>query len=255
METQYSNRIPSATSEDRGVRPLSTALKTIELLSIFATSGRPLRMTDVADAAGLSRPTCYQRLLTLVETGLIEQDAEGRYRLSMYCVRLAGAALEQASLGTRSEPVLRRLVAETGETATLATLERGLPCIVARAETDNLLRAEQQIGTFMSLEGSASGRVLMAFAAPELLARMRADGADLPSEDILAATRENGYAISSGYTNTGVKAIAAPVFDAQGRCIATLSFVSPETRFNLDTLLPPLLQGGRDLNLLLQGGK
>lgn len=253
MNTEYSNRIQDQRS-DKGVRPLSTALKTLELLRQFAVASRPLRLGEVASAAGLSRATCYQRLLTLAEAGLIEQDAEGRYRLTMFPVRLAAAALEQASLGSRSEAVLARLNAATGETATLAVLEKGAPCIVARVETDNLLRAEQQIGTFMSLEGSASGRVLAAFADDALLTRLRASGAELPSPDILEQTRADGYAISSGYTHSGVLAVAAPVFDAQGRCIATLSLVIPETRFNLDQLLGPLLPAAAELTAILQGG-
>ena len=47
---------------------------------------------------------------------------------------------------------------------------------------------------------------------------------------LLAAARADGYALSSGYTHTGVRGIAAPVFDIHGRCTATLSLVMPETR-------------------------
>ncbi|MDO9524760.1 MAG: IclR family transcriptional regulator [Gemmobacter sp.] len=237
------------------MRPLSTVLRTLSVLDHIALSRRALKLGDIAQGLGLSRPTAYQRLLTLVEAGLLEQDNEGRYRVSMYATRLAGAALEQAGIGLRSEPVLTRLVATTGETASLAVLDRGQPCIVARAESDFLLRAEQKIGTAMSLEGSASGRVLVAFADDATMERLLRGRHELPQAADINRTRADGYALSSGYTMTGVKAVAAPVFGMHGRCLATVSLVAPDSRFDLERLLEPLLEAARDLTLTLQGGR
>ena len=214
-----------------------------------------MRLPEVARAMELSRPTAYQRLLTLVEAGWIEQDEQGRYRLSMHVCRLAAAALDQADLGTRVMPVLEALVGEVKETASVAVLDRGLPCIVSRVESDSVLRAEQKIGTTMSLEGSASGRILTAFADEATLRRLQESGEALPSEEILAAAREDGYALSSGYTQVGVRAIAAPVFDVHGRCTATVSLVMPETRFDLDRFREPLLRAAREITRLQQGGR
>jgi IclR family transcriptional regulator, KDG regulon repressor len=252
METSYSNRIQR---EEGGVRPLSTALKTFALLDILAASSRPMRLPEIAAAAGLSRPTAYQRLFTLVEAGWIEQDEQSRYRFSMYVCRFAAAALEQADLGTRVQPVLERLVADTRETASLAVLDRGVPCIISRVESDSLLRAEQKIGTTMSLEGSASGRVLAAFADAATLRLLAQGPHPLAAKDVLAEARERGFALSSGYTETGVTAIAAPIFDLQEKCAATVSLVMPQTRFKLETFKEPLIQAAREITLLLQGAR
>ena len=207
MDTTYSNRI----SDEGGVRPLSTALKTIAVLEVLAKSPRGMRLQEIATSLGLSRPTAYQRLLTLSEAGLIEQDDQSRYRLSMHLCRFAAAALEQADLGTRVLPILQNLVHEVKETASLAVLDRGQPCIVSRVESDSVLRAEQKIGTTMSLEGSASGRILTAFADEATLRRLKESGEELAADEIIAEARLNGYALSSGYTQAGVRAIAAPV--------------------------------------------
>ena len=249
MDTVYSNRI----QEQSGVRPLSTVLKTLAVLDILAGSQRGMRLPEIATAMNLSRPTAYQRLLTLVEAGWVEQDEEMRYRLSMHSCRVAAAALEHADLGTRVHPVLEALVQRVNETASLAVLDRGLPCMVARVESESLLRAEQKIGTTMSLEGSASGRVLTAFADAMTLSRLKERGETLASEDILAETRANGYAVSSGYTHTGVVAIAAPIFDLHQKCVATLSLVMPETRFKLDTFKGPLIEAADTITRIQQG--
>lgn len=249
MDTTYSNRIQS----EAGVRPLTTALKVIAVLDVLAKSSRGMRLPEVARAMELSRPTAYQRLLTLVEAGWVEQDEQSRYRLSMHVCRLAAAALEQADLGTRVMPILEALVHEVKETASLAVLDRGLPCIISRVDSDSVLRAEQKIGTTMSLEGSASGRILTAFADDAALQRLRDSGEKLASEEILAAARADGYALSSGYTQVGVRAIAAPVFDVHGKCTATVSIVMPETRFDLEQVREPLLRAARQITRLQQG--
>lgn len=249
MDTSYSDRI----QDQGGVRALSTVLKTMAVLDVLADSARGMKLPEVAAAMALSRPTAYQRLLTLIEAGWVEQDEDMRYRLSMHACRVAAAALEQADLGSRATVVLEALVQKVQETASLAVIDRGTPCIIARVESESLLRAEQKIGTTLSLEGSASGRVLTAFADEMTLARLRASGEPFPSEDILRSTRQNGYAVSSGYTHSGVIAIAAPIFDLRGRCMATLSLVMPETRFELEAFKGPLLEAAETITRTQQG--
>lgn len=250
MDTTYSNRIQS---ESGGVRPLSTVLKTMAVLDVLASSARGMKLPEIATVMELSRPTAYQRLLTLIEAGWIEQDHEMRYRLSMHACRLAAAALEQANLGLRIQPVLEMLVHRVKETASLAVLDRGLPCIVSRVESESVLRAEQKIGTTMSLEGSASGRVLTAFADGSTLGRLRESGEPFASEELLSDTRKNGYALSSGYTHSGVIAIAAPIFDLHGKCTSTISLVMPQIRFDLETFREPLLETARTITKMQQG--
>jgi len=232
---------------------LSTVIKTLAVLDVLAGSARGMRLAEVATAMGLSRPTAYQRLLTLVEAGWLEQDEDLRYRLSMHACRFAGAALEQADLGARVQPVLEALVARVKETASVAVIDRGLPFIVSRVESESLLRAEQKIGTTMSLGGSASGRILTAFADEGMLARLRQSGEEFAPEEILAEARANRYAVSSGYTHSGVIAIAAPIFDMNGKCFATLSLVMPETRFDLETFKRPLIEAADEITSLQQG--
>lgn len=250
MDTTYSHRIQD---DSGGVRPLSTVLKTMAVLDVLASSARGMKLPEIAQIMGLSRPTAYQRLLTLIEAGWIEQDHEMRYLLSMHSCRIAAAALEQANLGTRVQPILEMLVHRVKETASLAVLDRGLPCIVSRVESESVLRAEQKIGTTMSLEGSASGRVLTAFADEFMLRRLAESGEPLASKDLLTEVRRDGYAVSSGYTHSGVVAIAAPVFDLNGKCMATISLVMPQMRFVLETFRDPLLETARTITRMQQG--
>ncbi|MCH4813868.1 IclR family transcriptional regulator [Halomonas neptunia] len=249
MDIKSSNKIHS----DKGVRPLSTVLRTLEVVDYFAGRSRPARLTEIASALNLSRATAYQRAFTLLEAGWLEQDEDGRYRLSMLATRVAAAALEQADLGARSGAVLSELTDRTGKTASLCVMHRGEPSIVARVESESLLRAEQKIGTGLSLEGSASGRVLVAFADEVTVERMQLRGSELPTEDVLRQVRQNGYAVSSGQVQTGVLAIAAPVFDVHGKCCAALSLVGPSYNFDTNELFSPLIDAANRLTDIYKG--
>ncbi|WP_244846194.1 IclR family transcriptional regulator [Mesorhizobium sp. L-8-3] len=249
MDTEYSNRISE--TQTNGVRPLSTVLKTMEVLDALATFPRGVKLFELADHLAISRPTAYQRLLTLVEAGWVEQIEESRYRLSLKAVGIGGAALEQANLGERTVPLLKELAAEARETASLAVLQGGQPYIVQRAEEGGLLRARQPVGTGFPLHNSASGKVLFAFADEHSARMIRAQADKVPDEATCEKVRADGYAFSD---NTGdVRAVAAPVFDHRNACIAALSLVGPVSRINAPALVEPLVRTSRRLTALLQG--
>jgi DNA-binding IclR family transcriptional regulator len=240
-------------STRRGVRPLSSVLKTLALLDLLGKSPAPMRLVEVAEAAGASRATSYQKLLTLVEAGWVEQ-AGGGYRLSMHAARLGEAALRQASLGERSRAVLKALVDEVGETASLAVLSGIQAELVQRVEAEVVVRVQRDVGYRMPLDQSASGRVLTAFAADGLRAELKRKGAVLASDALLREVRKKGYAISSGRDVAGVQSAAVPVYDAAGACVSALSVVAPLPRFDARRYLKPLLRAARKLSYSAAGG-
>lgn len=244
LDTVYTNRIKRG-AQPEGVRALSTVLKTLAVLDRLAMSPRGMRLPEVACTMQLSRPTAYQRLLTLVRAGWVEQDDQGRYRLSLHSSRIAAAALEQADLGARVRPALEALVEEVDETASLAVLDRGVPCIIQRVESKRVLRAEQKIGTTLSLADSASGRILTAWADQPTLQRLLTAPERLASDVVLSAARIRGHALSNPSSGSGVVGVAVPVLDDLGSCIAALSLVVPQQRFDLERVLSPLKEAAR----------
>jgi DNA-binding IclR family transcriptional regulator len=235
----------------KGVRSLSTPLKTLQLLDYLATRRQSVRISDAAEDLGAGRATIYQRLVTLMEAGWVEQLEDTSFRLSLKAVGIGGAALEQANLGERTVPFLKELAAEVNETASLAVLQGGSPYIVQRAEAGGLLQARQPVGSGFALHNSASGRVLVAFADEHMLKFLKTHAEKLPDDRIIEATRKNGYAFSED--GTDVLAIAAPVFDRGEACIAALSLVGPSSRIDGPALIEPLKRMATRLSAALQG--
>jgi IclR family KDG regulon transcriptional repressor len=247
MSTTSSKRI----QPKEGVRSLSTPLKTLQLLDYLATKRQSVRISEAAEELGAGRATIYQRLVTLVEAGWVEQLADTSFRLSLKAVGIGGAALEQANLGERTVPFLKELAAEVNETASLAVLQGASPYIVQRAEAGGLLQARQPVGSGFALHSSASGRVLVAFADPHMLRYLKANAKKLPDAKTLEAARRDGYAFSED--GTDVLALAAPVFDRGDTCIAALSLVGPSSRINGASLVEPLKRMAARLSAALQG--
>ena len=241
------------TPSEGGVKPLASATKVLALLDVMANRRGAVGPAELAAELNEGRATIYQRLLTLVVAGWVEAVQDGRYRLTLRAARIARAATEQAGLGDRAMRILEALVAKTQETASLAVLEGRAPCIVQRVEPAGILRAELRVGASMSLSGSASGRVLAAFADAPTLDRLRSIGADLPPPEILEDVRRTGLASSSGYMILGIRAAAVPVTDGEGRCVAALSLVGPETRFDPDAWFVPLKHAAARLTAMLEG--
>ncbi len=236
-------------ASEGGVRPLGSALKTLALLDHLGRARSAVRLATLSRELGIGRATIYQRLVTLMAAGWVEQTSEGLFRLTLRAARVAQAATEQAGLGARTLPILERLSAETGEAASLAVLEGDAPCIVQRVEPQGVLRVEMRVGATMALAGSASGRVLLAYLPPERARRMA------PELDpaILEAVRQSGHSISSGQTMEGIRAAAVPVFGHDGACAAALSLVAPVQRFAPDGWIQPLRDAAEALRAIMEG--
>lgn len=250
MSTMYSNRIQTEPATS-AVRPLSTALKTLALVDYLGARDRPVRLAEAAADLGGGRSTIYQRLVTLIEAGWVEQTEDGRFQLTMQVMKIAGAALAQAGLGERTLQTLRELVGETHETASLAVVQNGAAVIIQRVEAEGILQAGARIGASMSLRDSASGRILIAFADPEETDRLAKAGIALPEEKALRETRRTGLAVAAEHIV--VRAIAAPVFDHSRRCIAALSLVGPKDRLDIEKVKAPLIAAADRLSVKLGG--
>jgi DNA-binding IclR family transcriptional regulator len=140
-----------------------------------------------------------------------------------------------------ADPVLQYLVAETGETAVI-TRRIGLSAVcLQRLETQQPLRVTLEPGSMWPLHAGATGRVLLAYALPEIIDEVLARGLEqvtpaTPGEsvlrELLAETRETGLARSEGELISGAVGIAAPIF-RQGGIVGAVGIIGPEARCGL----------------------
>jgi DNA-binding IclR family transcriptional regulator len=159
-----------------------------------------------------------------------------RFAPGFELARLARVASPDAPLVAAAEASLRRLSAVTGETATLGIREGDVARYVAQASGTHILGVGGDWrGRATPLHASATGKVLLAFgqAAYEgplrrLTERTIVDVEALGEE--LELVRARGYATIVDELEDGLTAVAAPVVDAAGRCVAAVAVTGPTFR-------------------------
>ncbi|MGE4241255.1 IclR family transcriptional regulator [Ramlibacter sp.] len=221
------------------------ASRTLSVLTALASAPAPARLADVAQAAGLSAMEARRTLERLVATQLACRDAESGYSLGPQALRLAALIAHHHPLEQLARPVLKSLVAETDESATLNVLlpDELLAACVAAEYGSAALQYELPLGERKELFAGASCKPLLAHLSAQqretLAMRSAPTGVRAPLkrataqqlEAELESIRRDGYAFSQGERLPGAVGIGAPVFAAGGRVAAVLALTIPEMRF------------------------
>ena len=222
-----------------------------DLLLRVLESEEPVALTDLASAAGLPKSTASRLVSALERRGLIEQDGErGRLRPGPAILRVAERGMFERNIVEVSRQALDALSEATGETVNLAVPGPGGVEHIAQVDSRHFLGAGQWLGRSVGYEHSANGKVFAAFGrAPAGMAGETGGGEAEGAE--LQAVRRDGIATSIDELETGLSAMAAPVWGARGEVIAALSISGPTLRMTpsrIEELRPLLTSEARKLS-------
>lgn len=236
---------PRSTEDGDGQsRSIAAVERAMDVLLLFGRSTRPdLGVTEIATELGLTKAAVHRILTALRSRELITVDpVSRRYALGHAAIALGRAYLARMDLRAMAAPELRRVSQQTGETATLSIRRGDTRLYVDQVVPDQELRMEVSLGIPYPLHAGSSSKAFLAFLdeaeVTGYLRRHPLEGLTdktITDEDVLrkelAAVRKRGYATSLGERQQGAAAIAAPIFDHDGRVIAVMSVSGPLTRF------------------------
>ena len=201
--------------------------KAVRILEILAEAGGPMPLREIARRTALPKSTLHGIISTLRETGLVEQSAEdGCYGLGLHLFELGCAASGSRDITAISRPFLQELANRAEETAFLAALDGTDTLLLEVMEAPNPLRVALAPGTRFPLYCTAQGKVFLAWNENILRQICRSEPVaytphtHISPEQIqadAAATRERGYAIEDGEHRIGLRALAAPIADIDGK--------------------------------------
>ena len=226
-----------------GVQSLEVGMS---ILRAMVSGKRSMMLKDIAQAADMPPSKAHRYLVSLIRSGLVEQDRlTSRYDLGPFALNLGLVALDRVDrirLGLAAISELRDL---TNETVALAVWSDRGPVVVRWERPRRPITVNVLTGTHLSLLGSAAGRVFAAWMpasqTEELLRQELASGRVPPGvatlEDarrLLAEVRTQGLAvISSGYFARGVEAAAGPVFNFKNEINMSIAVVGVEGTLDL----------------------
>jgi IclR family acetate operon transcriptional repressor len=216
---------------DKGTKTRSTTtVQSVErasrILLWVATSDERVTAKQVADHFGLSLPTAYHLLATLVAEGLLAKERGRRYGLGLKAALIADAVARDTSAPEDYLRILRELAETTGETAYLSAWKGGEITVLAAVEGDQAVRvAGITTGVAGSEHARASGKLLLAFARPEQRDPLLAGR--LPKltpntitsrkalQRELEAIRREGFAVDREEFALGVTCLSAPIIEGR----------------------------------------
>ena len=227
------------------VRSLDKALKVIELL---AQMEKETDLGKLANQAGLPKSTLVRLLRTLQVHNFVQQDPNTRrYRLGWGLIYLGKAAERQFSLALIVQPFLEQLARETGETASVAILDRNHAVYINQVPSRNIIRGVPPVGSKLELHCTGVGKVLLSTVSEKQLDQLIGEHGltRLTEKTIVNAThlrkelaiiQERGYAIDNEEAEPGGRCIAAPIKYGNDNVKAAISITGPTNRISLDRI-------------------
>lgn len=170
---------------------------------------------------GLNKATAWRLLGSLADRGMVDRDPSNqRFLIGFDLLRMASSA-GYDGLVRRSQPILDRVCAATGETTDVAVVRPGGVAFVAEAVPPTVL-AVSWLGREIPMHASSAGRAVLAWL-PEGEARARLHApldaytpVTVHDVDALVAefaqVRKDGYAACAGEMEPTLNGVSAPVF-------------------------------------------
>ncbi len=235
-EAAGSSTTPEVGGAAVGVQSVDRALTIMEVLARVGEAG----VTEVAAELGVHKSTAFRLVATLEAHRLVEQTEDrGKYRLGVGVLRLAGATSARLDLVQEARPICRGLAATTGETVNLAVLSESSALYLDQVAGSSALQPHNWVGQHIPLHATSNGKVLLGGLDREsldaLLGRLTAftpltiTRKSLLREE-LETVRAQGYAVAVDELEVGLTAVAAPIRNAHGDVVASMSVSGPTFR-------------------------
>jgi IclR family pca regulon transcriptional regulator len=246
---------------------IESLAKGLRVLSMFSERRPALRMTELAQEAGMPMPSLFRIVATLADEGYLEQLPDGRYRPGTKILTLGYAALQDQDLLEAATAPLHALAELTKETVNFGVLTGDRVLYLVRLRNAELVTANIQVGSTLPAVYASMGKVLLADLDPgELDATLRADsfapGAGPNAvrtrtalDQQLAQIRQRGYALQDQEVAHGLRSIAAPVRNNAGNVVAAVNIAVQAAEYDIERILTelkqPLLDTCADISLRL----
>ena len=200
-------------NEGSGIKVLDRA---VAIVAAVASGDKSL--AELSDATELPRATAHRIATALEVHHVLARTEHGEWTLGPALPSYSGGPSPKL-LGAAA-PVLRDLVALTGESAQLYQLTGTTRTCIAAEEPESGLHNVVPVGSHLTLTAGSAARVFAAYTP-----------VDAPFKDAdLKQVRDDGFAESVAEREVGLASVSTPVFQPDGVLVAVLSISGPAER-------------------------
>jgi DNA-binding IclR family transcriptional regulator len=223
--------------------------KALGLLVLLGDEPRGASAAELSRRAELPFSTTYRLLGSLTRDGFVDYEPDGRrYHLGLRVFQLGQRVSNHHGFAGTALPILRRVTEKTGEATILSVRDGNHHLTVNKVDGPQTFRVTSDPGHLGALHTTSVGKVLVAFAEDaerqrlveelelEPLTEFSITDRDAFRADI-EQVRRRGYAVMDEENELGMRAVAVPVFNAQGYAFASLATAVPVFRLSLEDLV------------------
>lgn len=228
--------------------PLSTVIKTLRILQTFSEDRPELGVMEISRILRLHKSSVSRIVSSLASEGFLEKShSTSKYRLGLKLIGLAHLVLKGCDLRDHARPLMDELAKRSGEIVHLSVLDKNDIVYLEKQGEGQGLTVGSRIGGRNPAHASAMGKVLLAGKSKEELLKTLSAGslvkctpntithlANLLKE--LEKVRKKGYATDDEESFLGIRCVAAPVCDSEGRVVAAVSVTAPKERMGRERM-------------------
>ncbi|WP_443134919.1 IclR family transcriptional regulator [Gordonia sp. KTR9] len=247
---------------DSGSRTVGRIAK---LLEAVVLSDEPQRLVEIVSALDAPSSSVHLLLQELRKSGLVEMFSDKRYGPGPALISLAFQVVSREHIVDLAQPYMEQLMRRAGEDVYLARPDNGSMIYVNRVRSSGGLSLDIPLGSPRPLHATSVGQLYLAFS-PEARARIWDAVPLTPITDRTLTSRESlevrlaevanrGWAWTDRENHRGVVAIAAPVWNRDGKFLAAISvsMSNPSSWSQIDEMAEFLTAACDQLSAELRG--
>ena len=233
---------PDIVPTERDASGPRSLTRLLGLFGVLSQAANGMTLAELSVALESPKSSLLNLLRPLVAEGYLTHGG-GAYRLGPAIYRLSASVMSAWNFPSIIRPFMEELSVRTEETVLLGVMnpEAETLTYVEIIDSPHPIRYQIPVGTTRPLYASAAGRLLLAYSDKKWLDNYLASVVFKAKTAIpisrgalrqeLDRIRAEGLSWSiDGYLK-GLSAVAGPVFDATGRCVASLNIAGPSERF------------------------
>jgi len=240
-----------------------TLVRGLEILDSVAE--RAHTIADIAAMTGLTYPTVHRIVSVLVERRYLKVDNAREFSLGPRLIELGFAAYSRADIVQIARPILEALSRKTHDTVHLSQREGREVVYLDKLRGARPVEISSRIGGRKPAISTGVGKAMLLDEPDNTLLEIYRQDHLLMAHDcgetewigMMRQYRDGGYAYDLGENEPSIRCVAAPIRDATGRIVASVSVSSTQAYMNPDrmtALIPEVQAAAQAISAELGGG-
>lgn len=214
------------------VQSLERALTILNKLSEYPDG---IQITRLAEEVGLTKSTTHRLLATLVNMNYVSKSNEtDKYKLGLQVLFLSKDLLNNSNIVSAAKPLLEQLSRELNENVHLCIEDSYKVVYIDKIESNQPIKMASRIGSRASMYSTAVGKVLLSGMDQKQLNNaiskmnfIQKTAATITTPEALyqeiEQVKQQGFALDNLENEEFMRCIAFPIYNYEGKIIASFS--------------------------------